>query len=37
MNILYLILGLIVTFIVPLGMLKLAIKWADKIDKKEKQ
>ena len=32
-NIINLILGLIATAGIPLGMLWLAIKWADKIDK----
>ncbi len=32
-NIPYLILGLIVTFVIPLGMLKLAMWYANKQDK----
>jgi hypothetical protein len=33
MNIPYLIFGLIVTFVIPLGMLKLAIWYSKKTDK----
>jgi len=36
-NIFYLILGLIVAAVAPLGLLKLAIWYAEKIDKNGKQ